>query len=163
MIEKKQILSEWFVGILRPGILVITETLIWKDYVESVNLGMDFTLVKHGLSLLNLLFLRKTPFYRIWTLWWNWNSLFGFCNFWFDFDHIEIHWFYATSESWTFDQSELALQISTGNSWFHDWHFDSWYSSDIYCIFLLYKIFKYFGILAATFDDLSSSSYHSYV
>ena len=53
MIEKKQILSEWFVGILRPGILVITETLIWKDYVESVNLGMDFTVVKHGLSLLN--------------------------------------------------------------------------------------------------------------
>ena len=42
MIEKKQILSEWFVGILRPGILVITETLIWKDYVESVNLGTDF-------------------------------------------------------------------------------------------------------------------------
>ena len=50
MIEKKQILSEWFVGILRPGILVITETLIWKDYVESVNLGMDFTVVKHCLS-----------------------------------------------------------------------------------------------------------------
>ena len=50
MIEKKQILSEWFVGILRPGILVITETLIWKDYVESVNLGMDFTVVKHCFS-----------------------------------------------------------------------------------------------------------------
>lgn len=47
MIEKKQILSEWFVGILRPGILVITETLIWKDYVESVNLGTDFTVDKH--------------------------------------------------------------------------------------------------------------------
>jgi len=41
MIEKKQILSEWFVGIVRPGILVITETLIWKDYVESVNLEYE--------------------------------------------------------------------------------------------------------------------------
>ena len=40
-------------------------------------------------------------------------------------EQIEIHWFYAATESWTFDQSELALQISTGNSWFHDWHFDS--------------------------------------